>query len=797
MNKSFHTGTGPEDRRPGQPTHLRGFWHFVLRNHLLTIGIPVLTVAATVVFVQIVAPTYQASSWLRIEPEQPNIAAVNPAQQLTRPAQIFTEMEVLRRRPLAEAVVDSLALQVRVLDPLTTPRSALFDAITVSRDAPKGTYRFGTVENGGTRFTVTAEETGDTVDVAGIGETVRLPGATLRLASGAADHETIEVLVEEFGEAVEDFRNTVRISRPNRDADILAIFYEGHDPELVRDIPNVYAGVFIGWRREVNTTEARSTVDFLGDQIAALGEQLRAAEGEMLDFRERAGLVDLEVEAQTQLQRLATLQAERDRLNAEREALDTLLAQVTAAAAETDTLRDESPYRDLIAFPTLLQNFAVSELFRTMGDLENERAELLNRRTPRDPDVQVLTRRIRDLEDQLHNIALTYLGGLSNQVASLNEMLAGFERELNLVPEREIEFLRLEREATVLQEIYTLLQTRLKEAEVRAAVDDAAIRVVEPAILPHEPIAPNKTLSVFLAMVLGTVLGVGAAFARESMDNTIRTREDLQALLGEAPVLGLIPRIADAAVGELRRKLRPGQDGGAVRERLVTDRDPRSPVSEAYRSLRTNLTFARPDAPPASLVFTSPTPGDGKSTTAANLAITLVQQGVRCILIDADMRRGLLNEVFGREREPGLSNAILRQREVADVVQSIAINGDGRLDLMPTGTLPPNPAELLGGRAMHELLERLNAEYEMVLLDAPPLNLVTDAAVLGTFTDGVVLVARSGVTEAGAVAYALEQLRTVRAPLLGAVLNDVDTKRNRYYGSYGAGAHEDYYGSTG
>jgi capsular exopolysaccharide synthesis family protein len=200
--------------------------------------------------------------------------------------------------------------------------------------------------------------------------------------------------------------------------------------------------------------------------------------------------------------------------------------------------------------------------------------------------------------------------------------------------------------------------------------------------------------------------------------------------------------------------------------------------------------------PPRSLVFTSPTPGDGKSTSAANLAITLAQQGLRCLLVDADMRRGALNEAFKVRREPGLSNLVLGRAALESAVVQVDLGESGSLDFLPTGTVPPNPAELLASAEMQGLLERLTANYEMVILDAPPLTLVTDAALLGSYADGVVVVARAGTTDRGAVIYALEQLRAVRAPVLGVILNDVDQKKEQYYGSYSAGAHASYYGSV-
>ena len=274
----------------------------------------------------------------------------------------------------------------------------------------------------------------------------------------------------EFNDAVKWFRRAVEVSRPDREADIVAVRYQGVDPVLVRDVPNTMARLFIRQRQEEKKQEARGTVAFLTEQIDSLALQLVGAEEELREFREGENIVSLEHEGRAHVERLAQLQAERDLLDAEREALAELLitVQQDAQAGFDGPL----PYRRLIAFPSLLQNFAVSELFRSLAEVENERAELLNRRTPEDPDVRVLSGPVDELEDQLRDISVTYLEGLTNHVASLNTSLRRFNDEVGAVPAKEVQFARLERRAEVLNELYTLLQTRLHESQIVAAVDD-------------------------------------------------------------------------------------------------------------------------------------------------------------------------------------------------------------------------------------------------------------------------------------------------------------------------------------
>jgi tyrosine-protein kinase Etk/Wzc len=776
---------------------LRAVWNLLVRNRLVIGGCIAGIVALACVYTFMSAPVYEATTSIRIDEDKSALGMLRTIDMLAGGSQVGTEMEVLRSRTVAETVVQQLGLQLELRSPKRVSRNVIFSSVRAEPGAPEAKYRARSTSDG--RFTVENLTTGTTLGTFSAGEEIALDGASVVVSRTAADWGEIEFEVVDFADAVEKLRKALTVSRPTRDANVVVVRYESRDDVLVYRVPNAIARTFIDARQSIQKTEARSIVEFLRGQIDAITVQLAAAEDTLRAFRENEQVVSLEAQATTQVSRLADLQAQRNQLDAERAALSALLEEVEAAAAVASPTMP-SPYRRLVAFPTLFRNQATSELLRSLTTLENERAQLLNRRTEAHPDVQVLTERIRELEEQLRSIATTYLQGIANHVASLDSTLARFGAQLERIPAKEVQFARLQRQAKVLEEIYVLLQTRLKEAEIAQAVEDPSVRLIDPAVPPIKPIKPRLPLNIALALVLGAMVGVGVAFIREYMDTTIHTRDEVQEITG-VTVLGLIPRIREAAPGVIngrRRALAASTNGtgsGGFEMRLVTGRDPRNPVSEAYRSLRTNITFAQPDRPPKALVFTSPTPGDGKSTSAANLAVTLTQQGLKVLLVDADLRRGVLNGVFGVDREPGLSNVLLFGTDVTQAIRQVDLGESGILHVLPTGTFPPNPAELLGSERMRGLLQRLEEIYDAVILDAPPLNLVTDAAVLGTNADGVLLVARANKTEKGALHFAIEQLRNVRAPILGAVLNDVDFERDsRYGGRYGSyGAYYQYY----
>ena len=791
--------TTPNVAHPDDPIHLRDTWNLLIRNWLVISASLILCVGASVAYTLYVVPVYESVTTIQIEEEQSNIPVLDILQTISKGSQVETEMEVVRSRTLTEGVVDSLGLQVQLEAPRGVARALLLGAIYVERWAPEGLYVLDRQPDGS--YSITEQETQTRVGTASVGAAAAVPGATFTLRDPASEHEQIIIDVAPFELAVQSLRHTLAVVRPNREAAIITVRYESTDTQLVHQIPNALASRYISDGRLVRKAEATSTVTFLEDQIDTLSIQLRQSEEVLTGFREVEQVVSLQAEADAQVTNMSRLQADRNQIEAERDALQTMVAAVDLEAALADPA-DPSPYTKLISFPTLFRNQAASEMLRSLNAAVNERSGLLQRRTLQDPDVMNMTGRIQDIETQLRNTAITYLQGLENQVDGYDAMLEQFGADLERIPETEVQLMRLEREKNVLEEIYTLLQQRLQEARILEAVQDVSVRVVDLAILPPEPVTPRKALNLLLGLILGGIFGVGIAFTREYMDETVHTREDIQAATGGAPILGMIPRIRQAGLNGKSSKSAISTIGGVgeLGARLVAGRDPRNPVSEAYRSLRTNLTFSNPDKPPKIIVFTSPLPQDGKSTTAANLAITLTQQGIKTLLIDADLRRGLLHGVFGVNRDPGLTNVLAGGAAISEAIQEIDLQESGKLDFMSSGPYPPNPAEILGSQRMKSLLEALDERYDLVLIDSAPLTVVTDAAVLGTKADGVVLVARANVTEKGALTYAAEQLLNVRAPILGCVLNDVDYRRDsRYYSTYGKYGyyHHYYYGDDG
>jgi succinoglycan biosynthesis transport protein ExoP len=294
--------------------------------------------------------------------------------------------------------------------------------------------------------------------------------------------------------------------------------------------------------------------------------------------------------------------------------------------------------------------------------------------------------------------------------------------------------------------------------------------VLQPATVPQEPFSPNSKLNIALGLLVGLALGLGVAILIELLDTRIHGEHDGLAIT-QAPIIGGI-----------------AFDPGAVRRPLIVQDDPRSPRAESFRTLRTNLQFLEVEAGPKSFAMTSSVPNEGKTTTSANLAIAIADSGKKVAIIDADMRRPKLAEYMGLEGAVGLSDVLIGQVVLDDVLQPW---GSGNLVVLPAGTVPPNPSELLGSTAMANLLEQLEAQFDVVIVDLPPLLPVTDAALVSRFTRGALVVVAAGRTHKGELSGAIATLLNVGAPVAGIIMTMLPTKGpDAYgYGRYGYGGY--------
>jgi capsular exopolysaccharide synthesis family protein len=357
--------------------------------------------------------------------------------------------------------------------------------------------------------------------------------------------------------------------------------------------------------------------------------------------------------------------------------------------------------------------------------------------------------------------------------------------KLTNLPIQTLQYARLERDLKLNENLYLTMKQKYEESRITEAGQMGKVRILDPALVA-EKIKPSKKMNLLLGIILGVGLGIGYAFLREINDNTVKAVEHLERK--GLTVLGIIPDMLGANPKKTVKALTsPSKGGTEFKRRLITYEDPKSPISESYRSLRTNVSYASTsDKKIRSLLISSSQPGEGKSTTAANLAIAFAQLRKKTLLVDADLRKPVQHNVFGHPRGPGLSELLIG--EVTDSRTIIHPTKVENLSIMTAGGLPPNPSELLGSSAMSQLVDLLENEYDMVLFDSPPIVAVTDASMISGELDAIALVVKAGQTERSAVDRALDTIKNVKAPLIGTILNGASEEslggKYAYYYSY-------------
>jgi succinoglycan biosynthesis transport protein ExoP len=767
----------PAPPAPEDEIGLEDVWRMLRRQWWVILASFVVVVAATYLYTARQIPVWQASALIRVETGEASPTAALFGD-MGGDTWIETEMLVVETRPVLSVVVEDLSLNFRVLEPADIPRHFLFTHIDADRFTPSAVYDVTRLSQDSYRIEPRTPSGSWAARDFRAGEVVSIPGSgfavapdSIMLSSGVAQiPERMVIQTVGFDGAVAGLQGTLEVTRPDDWASIFGLTFKGTDRWLVRNVVNGTAEAFINQRRGIQKIEARSRVAFLREQSDQIQVELEAAEDALQAFREGQQVVALASEAQQQIQLLVGMQADRMSLAAERDGLSNLLREVQSTGGATPD------YTRLVAFPTFLQNATFQNLVQSLTDAERSRAELRARWTENHPGVLALDEQIALLKARLGDIGQNYLQSLNTQIATLDATLVRFGSDLEEIPARELQYARLERQSEMLASIYGSLQQNLKEWEVTEAVEDGSVRVVEHAVLPGGPVSPRPGRNLALGSFLGLMLGLGLAFSRQMIDRTLRHDDDVGQMLGLS-VLSRVPRLPEASAKSPRSKA------------LVTLHAGRSLSAEAYRTLRSSIFFTDVEGNgKRELVVTSPGARDGKSVTSCNLAITFAQQGYKTLLIDGDLRRSTLHLTFGIEEEDGLTeylqgdvplNALLRDTKVPN------------LYVVPAGRTPANPSELLGSPKFDDLLRKAREVFDTIVVDSPPVLVVTDAAVLANKLDGVVLVVRSDKTHRRAAENALEQLRLVGARVLGVVINDAD-EGGRY--GYGYSDYFKYYG---
>lgn len=569
-----------------------------------------------------------------------------------------------------------------------------------------------------------------------------------------------------------------------KESQLARVAYQDADPARAQRV----LGTLVDLYAQHNLDEALDAMgvaaDWLNNQVETLKSDLESSEMALHVYKKDKNILSVSLDDQTNM-----LRGEITQLNS---ALTTTRAQrEQIAARRTELLKinpeDPSnvPATELLSSSLLLKlrtDYVAAVEARSVLAAEgrgDHHPEALAAQARIDTTRTALLMEVKNIQgavDHDFNVASSAIGGLSG----LLQQAKAHALDLNLL---EIEYNRLKRSKDSNERLYGLVTERSKENDLTRLLRFNNIRVVDRPLLPRSPVTPNMPLNVASGLALGLALGLLGAIGREQLDRSLKTPDEAEREL-QLSGLGLVPLMHDgeeSAHGERgRRKRRVKLPVPAGHPELVVHEHPTSGVAEAARAVRTNILFMSPDRPHRTLLVTSASPSEGKTTVASCIAIAMAQAGRRVVLVDCDMRRPRLHKVFSTPRDIGVTTALLSPETIEQAILGTHIPN---LSVLPTGPLPPNPAEILHSEAFEKLLQQLRERFDNVVIDSPPIAPVTDAAILSTRVDGTVLVLRAGVTRKDVARRAVRSLRDVGGRIVGTVLNAVDFER-RDYGYY-------------
>jgi capsular exopolysaccharide synthesis family protein len=739
-------------------THLEDYWRVVRRRAWLILLTALVALLAATWAASRRPRLYRATLTLQVGDPRGRMGQlgdidVTPNMLWTDPVE--SEVQQLTTQAVAQYVADTLQLRAQSPD---ISRDLLFTGVRIDREAASGEYRIRVGSDG----SVVVEPGSGGPEVGGeIGEPIAFSAGALvvRPQVEPGDYR-LRVISQLAAEAL--VRGGLAAStRP--ETNLIDVTYTGLDQRLVPRILNAVAAALrdLGVRRVRQW--ARGRTHFIRDQLDESGRELQESLRAVEDYKGRRGLISLTVEESRVMERIATLQSEIERLLTEKSVYTSLVDRIRSVGLRPGDVQQ------FVVLSTEEVNRTVQFYYDQLLQLLDERSSQLGPlgKDPSHPVIVALDQRISETQNQLVAAAENAAVALDTRISALTGRLSDLQAELRQLPAVESELARLQNEVEIHSDMYKYLLSRHQESQIAEAEISPYVEVLDPAYWAR-PVSGGRRINIIFGGLLGLLLGVGAAFFLEYLDRSLKSTSDVEASLG-VPVLGWIPKIAD---------------NGQRRIPLVVVQDPEGIAAEAYRVMRTNIAFSTSrERPLTSLAFTSPGPGEGKSTSVANLAALLADRGDKTLLVDADLRRGTLHESFDLLRSPGLSDLLVGALDPREAIRPAVRPA---LDLLPAGKRPPNPSELLGSQAMAKLLATWREEYRWMLFDTPPVLAVTDASVLAALVDGAVLVVKAGETDRRAGWQAIQQLRRVDARVVGAVLNEIELQRaaDRYYSDY-------------
>jgi tyrosine-protein kinase Etk/Wzc len=762
-------GRLPVKKEPTLTDYINILWD---RRRLILVCTAVAAVVALVLSF-ILPKTYEAEVTFKLDLSESKPLFYSPIFTQKQIDPVESQLEIIQSRTLAQAVVKKLGLNFIVKDAYRP----YFDSVFVADACMPGKYYLRFNDGG---FSL-SDTRGDTI---GTGTLNNLyDSSILRFYLTEKPADNIRLTIIALNKRAEILQEQVSVDQI-KNSQLVRLKARSRNPRVSAAIANTLAAEYINYSLRTVREVARGSKEFIESQIQVFGDELGHAEEDLRQYKERTGIFLLNASAHEVITSLAQFETERERaivaLHESESAIENLEAELSRDAASYGA------YKQMASFPTLssspiivslkdkLQTLELrkQELAQTeagSGDISRIEAQILNT----EQDLQKATKQIvlagPSIEDPIFRSIITQIIdqetraiSLQSRIAALNQIIRGQNNRLKQLPEAEVELAQLERQKMANEEIYTMLLGKLEESKIAEAMQISEARIIDAATVPEKPTHPRPVVNTVLGVLLGMMIGIGGVILKERLDTSVKTARDIEELT-DSSVLASIPLMK-----------------GKERALIATVEEPHSETAEAYRILRTNIAFATAARQIQTLLVTSTMPQEGKTTTCINLGITLAQQGHKVIVVDCDFRRPMLHNYFAqyvKDNRHGLSDVLIGRLKLESAIVNNTVHN---LSFITSGTIPSNPAELLGSEKMVLTIEKLKAAFEYVIIDAPPTLGVADARVLGRICDGVLVVVMAQKTHREAVVDVKSELERSGEKVVGFVLNGIDITSNYY-----------------
>jgi tyrosine-protein kinase Etk/Wzc len=550
-------------------------------------------------------------------------------------------------------------------------------------------------------------------------------------------------------------------------------------------IANAYAGAYEELNLTYNRQQLVKVKDFLEAQKTEKLDRLIESEENFKDFQEQGGMISIDEQARVLIEALTNFESQRDAT-----AIDLSIAEGSLKEYKKE-LKEKNP-----SIVKYVDNYAaeprLKKLQESIAQLETQRDIALanvkgsysdTRVDDYESSIKELKTKVDDIlktykasllaasPEELKQLSLKVLEGevnsksLNAKYKSLNELVTRYERKFNELPSQTIEFARFKREVTAYEKLYQLVEERYQEAQINEQSTPSNVLIIDEARVPLQPSQPNRMLIVIAGLVLGIGMGVGFAFVKNYFDNTVKTPEDIQN--NNINVLAWVPQIEVA-----------GNNGSEFE--FIVSKKPDSIHSEAFRALRSRIQFSKvADQPIKTILVTSSAPREGKTLVAVNTGGSFAQANKKTLVLDCDLRKPRMHSVFNTDRFPGFSDYFFGQVKLEEIINK---SDEANLYYITAGTIPPNPSEILSSAQMENFLEELKQDFDIIVIDSPPIIAVTDSEILSRLVDSTILVVSANETETELMKKSAELLNHEKKSFIGVLLNNFSYKSG--YGSY-------------